>query len=91
MKFFGKHSISFSGANNCNCELFLLPSCQTRQRCEAELQKKESTVDCILNLIAKNTGCSLEEAAECIVHILLYSSKMCLQTAMKKDIALDGI
>ncbi len=40
VKFFGKHSISFTGANNCNSELFLLPSCRTRQRYEAELQKK---------------------------------------------------
>jgi hypothetical protein len=41
VKFFSKHSISFMGANNHNIELFLLPSCQTRQRYEAELQKNQ--------------------------------------------------
>ncbi len=67
---FGKQSISFHGANNQNSDLFLMPSCRSRQRYEAELLKKESIVDQMLQSIAKNADCLVDEVAECIMNVL---------------------
>jgi hypothetical protein len=50
--FFGKESISFRGINNQNKDLFLMPTCRTRQQYDAELLKKE------LIGFAKNADCS---------------------------------
>jgi hypothetical protein len=56
-----------------------------------KLSYKKSIVDCILNLIAKNACCLLEEAAECIQNILSSKFKnVFADIAMKKDIAIDG-
>ena len=68
-----------------------MSSCQTRQRYEAELLKKESVVDQMLQSIAKNVDCSVDEAAECIMNVLFVKfENLFADIAIIKDIAFDG-
>ena len=90
VKFSGKQCISFKGANNRQNALFLMPSCRTRERYEAELQKKGSTIDRIMQFVAENSTCSIDEAAECILNILFYKFENTFaDVAIKKNIVLD--
>ncbi len=90
VKFSDKQCISFKGANNRQNALFLMPSCQTRERYEAELQKRGSTFDRMMQFAAENSTCSIDEAAECILNILFYKFENTFaDVAIKKNIVLD--
>jgi hypothetical protein len=53
-------------------------------------RKRGSTFDQMLQLVAKNSSCSIDEAAECILNVLFYKFENVLaDAAIKKNIFLD--
>jgi hypothetical protein len=90
LNFFGKQSIVFNGAKNHSNELFLMLSCRTRSRYEEELLKKDSILDQILHSMAKSAVCSVDEATECMLKVLLKKNEdVFADVVMKSDVAVD--
>jgi hypothetical protein len=87
LKFFGKQTIVFNGANNRRNELFLMPSCQPRLRYEEELLKKDSILDQMLQSMTKGAMCSVDEATECLLTVLSKKNEdVFTEVAMKNDV-----
>ncbi len=87
LNFFGKQRIVFNGANNRRNELFLMPSSQTRLRYEEEVLKKDSILDLMLQSMAKDAMCSVDEATECMLKVLSKKNEdLFADVAMKNDI-----
>jgi hypothetical protein len=55
--------------NNCEGTLLLMPFAANLKWYEIELAKSGSFIKLIFELLANNTDCSLEEAAQCILTV----------------------
>jgi hypothetical protein len=70
IKFHGSETITFTHGNNREGTIVVLPSFQTLDRYSAELSKRESAINSIINSIMKSTGSTEEKSAECLLNIL---------------------
>jgi len=70
VKFHGHRSIKFIRGNNRPGSLILMPSHSKLERYEAELSKKNSAIDVLLDSISTSSSCEKDEAAECMIKVL---------------------
>ena len=68
--FHGHRSIKFLRGNNRMSSLVLMPSHSKLERYEAELSKKNSAVDVLLDSISTSCNSKKEEATECLIKVL---------------------
>jgi hypothetical protein len=77
LKFYGHSSIKFIRGNNCMGSLVLVPSHSKMERYEAELCKKNSAVDVLLNSMSTSSNSKKEEAAKCLIKDLYKKFEEC--------------
>ena len=70
IKFHGHRSIKFLRGNNRMSSLVLMPSHSKLERYEAELSKKNSAVDVLLDSMSMSSNSKKEEATECLIKVL---------------------
>jgi hypothetical protein len=70
LKFHGHSSIKFIRGNNRMGSLVLVPSHSKLERYEAELCKKNSAVDVLLNNMSTSSNSKKEEAVKCLIKVL---------------------
>jgi hypothetical protein len=72
VEFHGHQSIKFILGNNRPGSLTLMPSHSKLERYEAELSKKNSAVDVLLDSMSMSmsSSCEKDEAAECLIKVL---------------------
>jgi len=67
LKFHGKNTVEFFGANNRPRGLLVMPCLRSVERYDNEFAKKGSAVECLVKHIASHANCSPSDAAECVV------------------------
>jgi len=67
LKFHGKNTVEFFGANNRPRGLLVMPCLRSVERYDNEFAKKGSAVECLVQHIASHANCSPSDAAECVV------------------------
>jgi hypothetical protein len=77
LKFHGHSSIRFIRGNNHMDSLVLGPSHSKMGRYEAELYKKNSAVDVLLDSMSMSSNSKKEEAAECLMKVLYKKFEEC--------------
>jgi hypothetical protein len=90
--FHGNNQITFTHGNNQKGTLVILPSHRHIDRYEAELSKKKSTLDTIINTVIKNSQSTKEEATECLLRSMFmkYENSF-VSVAMNKCVINDKI
>jgi hypothetical protein len=69
VKFHGHRSIKFICRKNHPGSLILMPLHSKLERYEAELCKKNSAIDVLLDSISTSSSCEKDEAAECLIKV----------------------
>jgi hypothetical protein len=86
IKFHGSETITFTRGNNREGTIVVLPSFRTLERYSAELSKRESAINAIINSIMKSTGSTEEKSAECLLNILFSQfEETFVSLCMEKD------
>jgi hypothetical protein len=90
LKYHGNKTVNFKRMNNREGTLLLMPFAINLKRYEIELAKSGSIIELIVELLAKNANCSLEEAAQCILKVFCNKFENSFAAAaIEKGILLD--